>query len=161
MTTTRSLPSPIGDLLLVADGGDLIGVYFPDHRPAPRLDAGVSASASADPVLDEVAGQLGEWFAGGRTTFDLPMRPRGSDFQLAVWACLAEIPFGATTTYGSIAAGLGRPGAARAIGHAVARNPLSIVVPCHRVVGTSGKLTGYAGGMDRKGFLLRHEGVLI
>jgi methylated-DNA-[protein]-cysteine S-methyltransferase len=116
--------------------------------------------------LAEVVRQLGDYFAGGRESFDLELHPRGTAFQQAVWARLREIPFGTTTTYGVIAADLAArgsapAGASRAVGAAVGRNPLSLVVPCHRVVGSDGALTGYAGGLDRKVWLLTHEGVIV
>src|SRR5205085_9923425 len=105
----------------------------------------------------EPARQLREFFAGERTAFELPLRPAGTPFQRAVWDALLEVPYGETTGYGALAQRLGRPGAARAVGLANARNPLAIVVPCHRVVGASGALTGYAGGLERKRFLLELE----
>jgi methylated-DNA-[protein]-cysteine S-methyltransferase len=118
----------------------------------------VDPSRSEDPAaFASVVRQLDEYFAGARTAFDLPLAPRGTPFQRRVWEELARIPFGATVTYGELAARVGHPGAARAVGAAVARNPISIVVPCHRVVGADGTLTGYAGGVARKAYLLAHE----
>ncbi len=149
-------PSPLGPLMLVADDGDqLRGVYLPGHRRAPgtapvRRDAGG--------VIDRAAAQLDEYFAGDRMAFDLPLATAGSPVQERVWAALRAVPYGTTTTYGRIAADLGMgPGSARAVGSANARNPLSIVVPCHRVVGAAGALTGYAGGLEAKRRLLTHE----
>lgn len=110
-----------------------------------------------DDALPEVTQQLREYFDGERTVFDLPLNPVGTEFQRSVWSEMAAIPYGETLTYGDIAAALGRPSASRAVGTAVGRNPISIVVPCHRVVGSSGKLVGYAGGVDRKEYLLAHE----
>ena len=150
---TRSVPSPIGDLLLVGDGERLHGLYMTNHRRAPVFD-GATADEAA---FEEAARQLAEWFAGRRTTFDLPTEPRGTAFQHQVWGVLRQIPFGRTMTYGEVALHAGLPGSARAVGHAVGRNPLSIVVPCHRVVGARGVLTGYAGGLDNKRWLLQHE----
>ncbi len=149
-----SVASPIGPLRLVADGAALVGVYMEDHARAPALGA---RDGKDHPVLAETRRQLVAWFAGERTTFDLPLRPSGTSFQLAVWHALTTIPFGETRTYAELARGIGRPGAARAVGAANARNPLSIVVPCHRVVGAGGALTGYAGGLSRKQWLLAHE----
>lgn len=148
-----SLEGPLGPLRLVCTADALVGITFPDHAPAPRY----TAEDGAHPLLTEAATQLRAWLDGRRTTFDLPLHLEGTDFQQAVWAALRAVPFGATTTYGELAAALGRPGAARAVGAAVGRNPLSIVVPCHRVVGTDGRLTGFAGGIQRKRWLLAHE----
>ena len=122
-----------------------------------RAEAEGWTVALAEDERVDVVDQLHEWFAGDRTTFDLTIELDGTDFQRAVWDALQAIPYGETVTYGELAAAAGRPGAARAIGHAVARNPVSIVVPCHRVVGSSGTLTGYAGGIDRKRALLELE----
>jgi methylated-DNA-[protein]-cysteine S-methyltransferase len=149
-----TISSPLGALRLVADGTALAGVYFEDHHPAP-IDLG--APSPTDPVLARAAEQLREWFAGARTRFELPLAPRGTEFQRAVWRALSAIPFGELRSYAEIATAIGRPGSARAVGAANARNPLSIVVPCHRVVGTGGGLTGYAGGLERKAWLLSHE----
>lgn len=150
----RSFASPLGPLRLVADDDALIGVYFPDHRPAPRVDA---TDVTAHPVLDLAARELGEYFAGARRRFGVPVAPRGTDFQRAVWAGLAEIGFGERCSYADLARALGAPRAVRAVGAANARNPLSIVLPCHRVVGSAGDLTGYAGGLPAKHWLLGHE----
>jgi methylated-DNA-[protein]-cysteine S-methyltransferase len=158
-TVFSSHPTPIGRLLLVGErdgtgGACLSGIYMEQHRPSPTVDP----SRSEDPAaFASVVRQLDEYFAGARTAFDLPLAPRGTPFQRRVWEELARIPFGATVTYGELAARVGHPGAARAVGAAVARNPISIVVPCHRVVGADGTLTGYAGGVARKAYLLAHE----
>ena len=145
----------IGDLTLVASDHALAGVYFPHHwvKPAPST-LGEKVS-STDPVLSEAARQLDEYLTGARTSFDLPTVLRGDDFQRRVWSLLEEIPYGGTTSYGQIAARLGE--SAQAVGKAVGQNPLSIVVPCHRVVGKNGSLTGYAGGLKRKQLLLDLE----
>jgi methylated-DNA-[protein]-cysteine S-methyltransferase len=155
MTITRTVPTPVGDLLFVGedDRRTLRGVYFPGHTPAPRL----GECTTDDTAFADAVQQLGEWFAGTRTTFDVDVELDGTDFQRAVWDALRAIPYGETVTYGELATAAGRPGAARAIGHAVARNPVSIIVPCHRVVGSSGTLTGYAGGVERKRTLLDLE----
>jgi methylated-DNA-[protein]-cysteine S-methyltransferase len=110
-----------------------------------------------DDALPAASAQLTEYFDGGRLSFDLPLAPVGTAFQHSVWALIAAIPFGETRTYGELATELGRPSASRAVGTATGRNPISIVVPCHRVVGSTGRLTGYAGGVERKAFLLDHE----
>ncbi|WP_242355552.1 MULTISPECIES: methylated-DNA--[protein]-cysteine S-methyltransferase [unclassified Anaeromyxobacter] len=150
----RVMESPVGRLRLLADGDALVAVYMEDQGGAPVLAA---EDVRGDALLERACRQLEGWFAGERTTFDLPLRPRGTPFQLEVWRALAEIPFGETRTYGEIAARLGAPSAARAVGAANGRNPLAIVIPCHRVIGAGGALTGYAGGVERKRWLLEHE----
>jgi methylated-DNA-[protein]-cysteine S-methyltransferase len=149
-TVTRSVPSPIGDLLLVGDGETLHGIYLADH---PRPDGAVDDGGA----FSEAVRQLEEFFAGKRTAFELPLAPAGTDFQRRVWDVLRQIPFGETVSYGEVAKRAGYPGSARAVGAAVGRNPVAIVVPCHRVIGSDGSLTGYAGGLDRKVSLLDHE----
>jgi methylated-DNA-[protein]-cysteine S-methyltransferase len=148
----------LGELTVAAADDAIVGVYFPGHwtmPPAGSLGVGVDAG---EDVLIEVAGaQLREFLAGERTTFELPTATAGDSFQERVWALLREIPFGETTTYGEIAERLGDRTLARSVGRAVGRNPLSIVVGCHRVVGKDGKLTGYAGGLERKRSLLNLE----
>jgi len=152
---TVTVPSPVGPLRLVATDRALVGVWF-EHHVAPREQP---ASPSPDhPVLQQAAEELRAWFAGERRTFSVPTEAEGTEFQRAVWAALAEIPFGEQRSYTDIAVRVGRPGAVRAVGSANARNPLSIVVPCHRVTGRDGSLTGYAGGVDAKAWLLAHEG---
>lgn len=154
MTHTR-IPTPLGELLLVAESGALTGLYFPDHRYPPAADS-IGADGS-DPVFNDAAHQLAEYFAGERTDFDLPLAPRGDEFSQAVWAILCAIPFGETTSYGAIARELGNPALAQRVGQAVGHNPISIIVPCHRVLGADGSLTGFAGGLERKRFLLELE----
>jgi methylated-DNA-[protein]-cysteine S-methyltransferase len=112
-------------------------------------------------LLDRVEAQLNEYFAGKRTTFDLPLEPSGTDFQLSVWKLLRKIPYGVTTSYGELARRLGDPKATRAVGAANGANPIPIIVPCHRVVGSKGELTGFGGGIERKRWLLEHEGALM
>lgn len=146
----------LGALLLVADDDALCGVYFPDHRHPPK-EVGEAAAVAGDPVLSAAATQVREYLDGRRTGFELPLRPRGDDFSQQVWRMLQEIPYGRTTTYGALAARLGNPRLAQRVGQAVGRNPLSIVVPCHRVLGADGSLTGFAGGLDRKRALLALE----
>jgi methylated-DNA-[protein]-cysteine S-methyltransferase len=152
--------TPIGRLLLVgerdrAGGIRLAGIYMEQHRHGPEVDPSWAKDAAA---FGEVARQLDEYFDGSRTTFDLPLAPAGTPFQRRVWDELARIPRGTTVTYGELAARVGHPGASRAVGAAVGRNPISIVVPCHRVVGADATLTGYAGGVERKASLLALEG---
>ena len=150
-------PTPVGPLTLVADGEALVAVWMEDQRHHPgELTYGVSAAAD-DPVLTRAAAQLEEYFAGERTEFDLPLAAQGTEFQRRVWAELERIPYGETATYGELARRLGNPTGSRAVGLANGRNPLGIVVPCHRVVGTSGDLTGYGGGLPRKRLLLDLE----
>ena len=159
MTTTFSTyASPLGELLLVARGGALAGIYFDGHRRGPRRD---ETWRRADEAFDDARAALDGSFddprRGAEVALDLSV---GTPFQRRVWAALQQIPPGETRSYGELAAALGVPGAARAVGSANARNPLSIVVPCHRVVGADGSLTGYAGGEARKRWLLAHEGAL-
>ena len=152
------MPSPVGDLLLVVnDRGDLTQLYT-GRSVAPRTE-GVQGARNAE-RLAAVRKQMGEYFAGTRTVFDLTIAPEGSDFQQQVWASLMQIPFGETRAYGQLAAELGVPDAARAVGRANATNPISIVVPCHRVIGASGALTGYGGGLPVKKWLLEFEGAI-
>ena len=146
--------SPLGPLTLVATGGALCGLFLDGqrHRPVP----GTFGDPDRGP-LDEVASQLEEYFAGVRTRFDLRLSLQGTPFQQRVWRELVDIPFGTTASYGEIATRIGQTGAARAVGLANGRNPVSIVVPCHRVVGSAGALTGYGGGIERKQLLLDFE----
>jgi methylated-DNA-[protein]-cysteine S-methyltransferase len=147
-----TMTSPLGPLRLVADGAALAAVELPNHD-GPPIAAGTA------PVLDEAARQLAAYFAGRLTRFALPLAPRGTPFQHQVWRALAEIPHGATQTYGELARAIGRPTASRAVGAANGHNPLAIIVPCHRVIGAGGALTGYAGGIEAKRWLLAHEAV--
>ncbi|HEY8526636.1 MAG TPA: methylated-DNA--[protein]-cysteine S-methyltransferase [Acidimicrobiales bacterium] len=152
------VPSPVGDLLLTGDGEALTGLYFRASPASRRVPAGRRREPAA---FAEAADQLGAYFAGERTAFDLPLAPPGTAFQRAVWRAVTGIPYGETRTYGELAATLGRPGSARAVGAANGRNPIAIVVPCHRVIGADRTLTGYAGGLDAKRTLLRLEGVAV
>ncbi len=148
----------IGELTLVADEDAIVGIYFPGHWVKPAQDDfGARVDAAADDVLGPAARQLGEYLAGERTRFDLPVRTHGDELSEQVWDQLVQIPYGATTSYGTIARELGNPNMAQAVGRCVGHNPISIVIPCHRVVGADGSLTGYAGGLDRKRFLLDLE----
>jgi methylated-DNA-[protein]-cysteine S-methyltransferase len=161
-TVTRTQwPSPVGPLTLVADNDDrLTRLEFGDD---PAQDAAPDAVIVTEPegVLADTIRQLDEYFAGARHEFDLDLAPRGTSFQLAVWNALLAIPYGETASYGDIARSVGRPNAVRAVGQANGRNPLAIVVPCHRVIGSDHSLTGYGGGIDRKCFLLALEGAAI
>ena len=149
-TVTRSVPTPVGDVLLVGDGETIHALYLGDHfGPAGAVEDG--------DAFPEAVRQLEEFFAGKRTAFELPLAPAGTDFQRRVWEVLRQIPFGETMSYGEVAERAGCPGSARAVGAAVGRNPVAIVVPCHRVIGSDGSLTGYAGGLERKVSLLEHE----
>jgi methylated-DNA-[protein]-cysteine S-methyltransferase len=156
-TTHTTIHTPLGELTLVADDGTLSGVYFPGHwtRPDPA-----TFGERSDRGFEEVERQLAQYFTGERTRFELPTSAAGDAFQRRVWELIDRIPYGQTTTYGELARELGNPTLARRVGGAVAHNPLSVIVPCHRVVGKSGKLTGYAGGLPRKEFLLVLEGAL-
>ena len=151
--------SPIGRLLLTGDGHALTGLWMLDaDRHSARVEAGLTLSPE---TFTEVASQLEEYFAGDRKEFTVPLAPNGTAFQLAVWAQLTEIPYGSTVSYGDIARALGkRLVASRAVGLANGANPISIIVPCHRVIGADGSLTGYGWGVDRKEWLLRHEGAV-
>jgi methylated-DNA-[protein]-cysteine S-methyltransferase len=148
------IDSPLGELTLVADGEALIGLYYPHHwyRPDPA-----TFGPRADGTFDAAEQQLAEYFAGTRQTFDLPIRLHGDAFQRRVWSLIADIGYGRTSTYGELARQLGDPALARDVGAAVGRNPLCIIIPCHRVLGANGNLTGYAGGLPRKQHLLDLE----
>lgn len=147
---TITIASPLGPLRLYGDGDDLTGVYMTDQAPP-------DAREESSPVLERTAAQLAEYFAGQRQVFDLPLAPRGTGFQQIVWRALTRIPFAETSSYGELARSIGRPSASRAVGAANGKNPISIIVPCHRVVGANGTLTGYAGGLPAKQWLLAHE----
>jgi methylated-DNA-[protein]-cysteine S-methyltransferase len=150
------VPSPVGELLLVGDGESLTGLHFrPDSAGGGRVPSGGRRDPAA---FAAVTDQLGAYFAGELRTFDLPLAPAGTEFQRRVWRALTTIPYGETTTYGELAEAIGHPGSARAVGAANGRNPIAIVVPCHRVVGADRSLTGYAGGLDAKRTLLDIEG---
>jgi methylated-DNA-[protein]-cysteine S-methyltransferase len=148
------VPTALGELTLVRDADALLGLYFPNHwyRPDP-----VTFGPRRADGFDEAAGQLGEYLAGQRREFDLALGPRGDEFQQLVWNLVRQVPYGDTVTYGALARRLGGDVTAQQVGAAVGRNPLCIVLPCHRVVGAAGKLTGYAGGLARKRHLLDLE----
>jgi methylated-DNA-[protein]-cysteine S-methyltransferase len=154
--TTRAhtvVPSPIGPLTVVREDDALVRLAM---SPPARLDPETLGERS-DEGFDDVVRQLGEYFAAQRTAFDLSLRPVGSEFELAVWSQLTRIPYGETRSYGYVAAAVGEPGGAQAVGAANGRNPLAIVVPCHRVIGADGRLVGFGGGLPRKRFLLDLE----
>lgn len=159
MTRYSAFETDCGPVYATATGEGLCGLYFQGGRHAPPVDP-AWREARHDPVLAACERQLREYLAGRRTGFELPLAATGTPFQRAVWARIARIPYGATLTYAAIAAALGAPAAVRAVGAATGRNPLSIVVPCHRVVGSRGALTGYAGGLERKARLLALERAL-
>lgn len=163
MTTTtlrrKTIDSPIGRLILIAGEGGLWRILFANEDLASKglRDADAPAVEGPDQVLDATVGQLEEYFAGERTDFDLPLHLEGTDFQKQAWRALATIPYGETISYGKQAEAIGRPGAFRAVGSANGQNPIPIVLPCHRVVGADGSLTGFGGGLDIKQRLLDLE----
>jgi methylated-DNA-[protein]-cysteine S-methyltransferase len=157
MNALQTMESPIGILTLVAEAGAIRGIYFETHRHAPGLAPGVPASGEDLRVLREAERQLRAYFDGALRSFDLPLAARGTPFQERTWTALRAIPFGERCSYAALAATIGAPRAVRAVGGANGRNPLSIVVPCHRVIGSDGSLTGYGGGEERKRWLLAHE----
>lgn len=160
MNRYTTLDSRLGQILLVSDGSLLTGAYFsgqkyelepgPGWRPEPDLG-----------ILQDASLQLHEYFAGRRRQFDLPLHLQGTPFQVRVWNALLEIPLGSTVSYGELAGRIKRKDAVRAVGAAVGRNPVSVIVPCHRVIGSGGSLTGYAGGLERKRALLDHEEAVL
>jgi len=153
-TTMTTIDSPIGPLTLTACDGVLTGVHMHNQRHAPTPPATCNRD---DTPFARAVEQLRAYFAGELTEFDLPLQMNGTEFQRRVWAGLREIPYGETLSYGELAARVGSPGASRAVGLANGRNPIAIIVPCHRVIGADGSLTGYGGGLDRKVWLLEHE----
>jgi methylated-DNA-[protein]-cysteine S-methyltransferase len=153
--THTVMPSPLGEITLVAEDGVLAGCYMELHKRGD--DDGDVLGERSDTGFDDAVTQLEEYFAGERTEFTLPLAPRGDEFQQKVWALLREIPYGQTRSYGDLARRLGDVNLSQAVGWANGRNPISIIVPCHRVIGADGSLVGYAGGLDRKRFLLALE----
>ncbi len=149
------IASPVGRLRLIASPDALVGIWFENGRDAARSALWLTRSPSS--VIDLARTQLGEYFDGKRQEFDVPLDPRGTDFQRRVWQRLLKIPYGTTTTYGALARELGDPGASRAVGLANGSNPLPIVIPCHRVIGANGTLTGFGGGLPTKAALLDLE----
>jgi methylated-DNA-[protein]-cysteine S-methyltransferase len=153
-TITTTIASPIGPLTLSAADGLLTGVHMENQRHRPERSAEWRRD---DAWFTPIAAQLDAYFAGERARFDVPLNAVGTDFQRRVWAALLEIPYGETISYGELARRIGNPNASRAVGLANGRNPISIIVPCHRVIGAKGDLTGYGGGLERKVWLLEHE----
>lgn len=159
------IDTTLGNLTVVVrpgdDGADAVAaIYFPGHWTKPQLDGFGAEADPCEEIFVRVRTQFNEYCAGERTEFDLPLSLRGSEFERTVWQLLTEIEYGSTTSYGAIAEHLGNKGLSQRVGQAVGHNPVSVVVPCHRVVGSTGKLTGYAGGIDRKRWLLELEGTL-
>ena len=152
---TTTIESPVGPLTLTAEGGALTRVHMYEQRHMPTSIP--PEWERDDDAFTEIVAQLDDYFAGTLTEFDLPLAAAGTDFQKRVWRALCEIPYGETISYGELARYVGKPGASRAVGLANGRNPIGIVVPCHRVIGADGSLTGYGGGIERKVWLLQHE----
>lgn len=157
-TVFTTIESPVGPLLLAANGDGVCAIEFHASRHPVRRGADWREGDSG--LLQRLRAQLDEYFAGARRMFDLPLAPQGTPFQLEVWHALARIPYGATVSYAQLAQSVGRPTAMRAVGAANGRNPLPIVLPCHRVIGSNGALTGFGGGLPTKEYLLRLEGAL-
>ena len=149
-----TMDSPIGELLLTGDGAHLTGLFMTPHRHGPDRS---QEWVRDDVTFTDAIRQLQAYFAGTRHEFEIPMAPHGTDFQRRVWAALRDIPYARTMSYGDIARDIGNPKGVRAVGLANGRNPISIIVPCHRVIGANGSLTGYGGGIERKQWLLAHE----
>jgi methylated-DNA-[protein]-cysteine S-methyltransferase len=150
------IPTPIDRIVVASDGSAIVGVWMANAEPDEATWAG---RCGTDSLLDEARGQLEAYFTGRLRAFDLPLAPNGTDFQRRVWSALREIPFGTTISYAELARRVSNAAAVRAVGAANGRNPIPIIVPCHRVIGTNGSLTGFGGGLHRKQWLLRHEGV--
>lgn len=158
MTTRHTtIDSPLGQLTLTARDEVLTGIFFEGHWHMPPSEFFGEAIPAGDSLFQQTAHELGEYLAGERTVFDVPFKVSGNPFQQRVWARLEQIPYGETVSYGELAAELGDRNLSQAVGSAVGRNPLSIIIPCHRVVGRDGRLTGYAGGLANKRFLLELE----
>lgn len=149
-----TMPSPLGDLLLTGDGRHLTGLYMTPHAHGPARGA---TWVRDDAAFADAVRQLQEYFDGIRVTFEIPLAPDGTEFQRRVWMALRDIPYAQTVSYGDVARDIGNPKGVRAVGLANGRNPISIIVPCHRVIGSNGALTGYGGGLERKQWLLAHE----
>ncbi len=156
-TSTRRVETPLGAIELRAAGGALTGLYLPETRHPPAPIAAPGDDPADRSVLDAAEAQLGGYFAGERVAFDLPLAPAGTAFQERVWRKLRDIPYAGTWSYGELARAVAQPTASRAVGAANGRNPISIVIPCHRVIGADGSLTGYGGGEVAKRWLLDHE----
>ena len=150
------IPSPVGALKLVASENGLVAILWENDSPK-RVRLGALVASPDHPLLRQAERELGEYFAGDRIVFDVPLNPAGTDFQKQVWAALLTIPYGETRSYGDLARQVGNPQASRAVGAANGRNPISIITPCHRAIGSDGALTGFAGGLEAKRYLLSHE----
>jgi methylated-DNA-[protein]-cysteine S-methyltransferase len=146
--------SPIGWLSISTSDDFLTSIHFLDEEPE-------LGSSDSNAIIQQTITELSEYFEGNRTQFSIPLKPEGSEFQQTVWAQLQQIPYGQTTTYGTLAEKLGNPNKVRAVGKANGQNPIPIIIPCHRVIGADNRLVGYAGGIARKKFLLKHEGALL
>jgi len=157
---SKTIPSPVGKLTLVGSDAGLAAILWENDNPR-RVPLPIAHEDATHPVLMEAAGQLDDYFAGRREQFNLRLDFHGTEFQKRVWNALLAIPFGQTRSYGQIAEEIGSPKAVRAVGAANGRNPISIVAPCHRVIGASGSLTGFAGGLEAKALLLELEGSLV
>ena len=155
--THRTVATRLGSYVLAAGTDGLVGVWRTDQKHFPRAERLGPAATAPHPVLDDAAQQLQDYLAGTREAFTLPLAAEGTEFQQRVWRALLDIPHGETRSYGELAAAVGSPGAARAVGLANGRNPIGIIVPCHRVIGANGSLTGYGGGLERKQLLLDLE----
>ncbi|WBO20779.1 methylated-DNA--[protein]-cysteine S-methyltransferase [Sphingomonas abietis] len=156
----RTMPSPVGVLTLVANDTGLVAILWENDAP-DRVRLGAMVAQTDHPILAETERQLSAYFAGTLTRFSIALDFHGTEFQKSVWAALLTIPFGETRSYGEIARQIGRPGAVRAVGAANGRNPISIIAPCHRVIGSNGALTGFAGGLEAKERLLALEGARL
>jgi methylated-DNA-[protein]-cysteine S-methyltransferase len=154
------IDTPVGEMLLAGNDTELHGVFLPNATEEVREKLDDARRGSPDAVA-ETERQIKEYFAGERTAFDLPLAPRGTEFQKAVWFALGTIPYGETATYGDIARKVGKPTAFRAVGATNGRNPLPLVLPCHRVIGSNGKLVGFGGGIELKQSLLDHERAVV
>lgn len=150
------MKSPVGDIILIADKENLCAIYWPNQKPDNKKFPDIERKDGSK-VLRSAVKQLNSYFAGNSEKFDIPLRPVGTDFQERVWKALRSIKYGKTVSYGDIAKKIGNPKAVRAVGAAIGKNPLSIIVPCHRVIGSNGKLTGFAGALGTKEFLLNLE----
>lgn len=159
LDVTLDLPAGTMELVLIGDGESVTGLRFGHAADHPGWLGGAQPAARGQEPLASAAAQLAEYGAGRREEFDLPLSLAGTEFQKEVWTELQSIPYGRTTTYGAVADAIGRPGRARAVGAAVGANPIGVIVPCHRVIGVTGALTGFAGGLDNKVALLAREGI--
>lgn len=154
MPTFRTISTPLGDITAVASDAGLTHVILPGDDGAP-----LAGATEGGATVDAAVAQLTQWFSGERMSFDVPLAPEGTEFQQTVWRALCDVPFGTTASYGEVAKAIGQPSATRAVGAANGRNPIPIIIPCHRVIGASGELTGYSGGsgVETKRRLLDHE----